>query len=366
MKEKRKKETGFVRVGECLYRQTGNGKYYFKGQIGGREFTRSLRTTDRAYAIRRAADFRREREHLAPASDRTTLVALCGLYRESELSDLKPHTQKIKRSILKQIEDHWPGGSDVPINRIVPTNCKKWLARYVHLAASTRNERVWLLKDLFRMAVEDRLLIVSPAAPVKGTPREDPKRLTPTLEEFQAIIPNVRAQKFNGHGADDSADFLEFMGLAGLGQAEASVLTRSDVHFEANRISVLRRKTSTRFAIPIYPQLRPLLEKLCADKKHDQKLFVLSDAKKALAGACKRLNLPPFSQRSFRRMFITRAIEQGVDVKVIAEWQGHRDGGVLILKTYSHVRAAHSQRMAKLMTTVEPENVVRIPKQQEA
>ena len=36
-------------------------------------------------------------------------------------------------------------------------------------------------------------------------------------------------------------------------------------------------------------------------------------------------------------------------MKVIAEWQGHRDGGKLILATYSHVRAMHSQRMAQLM-----------------
>jgi hypothetical protein len=57
-------------------------------------------------------------------------------------------------------------------------------------------------------------------------------------------------------------------------------------------------------------------------------------------------------------MFITRAIERGVDVKVIAEWQGHRDGGKLILDTYSHVNRAHSQRMAQLMTDNEPENVV--------
>ena len=57
-------------------------------------------------------------------------------------------------------------------------------------------------------------------------------------------------------------------------------------------------------------------------------------------------------------MFITRAIERGVDVKVIAEWQGHRDGGKLILQTYSHVRAVHSNRMAQLMTTQEPDNVV--------
>jgi len=59
-------------------------------------------------------------------------------------------------------------------------------------------------------------------------------------------------------------------------------------------------------------------------------------------------------------MFIPRAIEKGIDVKVIAEWQGHRDGGKLILDTSSHVNWEHSQRMAQLMNDVEPENVLPI------
>ena len=96
--------------------------------------------------------------------------------------------------------------------------------------------------------------------------------------------------------------------------------------------------------------MRPLLERLCEGKAHDERVFRIADAKKALAGACRRLGYPPFSQRSLRRLFITRAIEKGVDVKVIAEWQGHKDGGKLILDTYSHVNRVHSQRMAKLMT----------------
>jgi hypothetical protein len=49
-----------------------------------------------------------------------------------------------------------------------------------------------------------------------------------------------------------------------------------------------------------------------------------------------------------------------VDVKVIAEWQGHRDGGKLILDTYSHVNRAHSHRMAQLMSDADPDNVLSI------
>ena len=57
-------------------------------------------------------------------------------------------------------------------------------------------------------------------------------------------------------------------------------------------------------------------------------------------------------------MFITRVIQKGVDVKVIGEWQGHKDGGKLILDTYSHVRPVHSEQMAKLMTLEKPSNVI--------
>ena len=71
------------------------------------------------------------------------------------------------------------------------------------------------------------------------------------------------------------------------------------------------------------------------------------------------------ASRSFHT-FITRAIERGVDVKVIAQWQGHRDGGKLILDTYSHVRLEHNERMAALMTTGEPANVVSISKTETA
>ncbi len=49
-------------------------------------------------------------------------------------------------------------------------------------------------------------------------------------------------------------------------------------------------------------------------------------------------------------MFVTRAIQKGVDFKSIAAWQGHRDGGKLILQTYSHVFSAHSNKMAELMS----------------
>jgi integrase len=276
-----------------------------------------------------------------------SLAALCERYRGT-YQHWKPKTLTQKDRIVNRIISDWPTGKFTPIGKIRPSDCNLWLAR-LRVGVADRNGHLWLLKDMFAMATRDQALGSSPAEHLKPQKRPDPIRRTPTIEQFRAILASVRSQKYNGHNADDSADFLEAEGLLGLGQAELSGITRSDVDLERGQISVLRRKTSKRFVIPIYADARPLLERVCKGKLHRQKIFGIADAKKALAAACDRLNIPRFSQRSFRRMFITHAIECGIDPKVIAEWQGHVDGGVLILKTYSHVRRPHSHAMATLM-----------------
>jgi site-specific recombinase XerD len=79
---------------------------------------------------------------------------------------------------------------------------------------------VTVLRELFDFAVRDNCIAKNPCAHLKFRKREKPIRLSPTYEQFKAIIADVRAQPFNAD-AEDSADFLEFLGLAGLGQAEA-------------------------------------------------------------------------------------------------------------------------------------------------
>ena len=67
--------------------------------------------------------------------------------------------------------------------------------------------------------------------------------------------------------------------------------------------------------------------------------------------SCARIIRLTGAQFLILSQFFTRALEKGVDVKVVAEWQGHTDGGKLILDTYSHVSRQHATRMAQLMTT---------------
>ena len=358
-----RKVNAFQKVAECLYRYSSNGVYYARFEARGKQIMRSLRTTDRDLAKRNLAAFRDEQRQIDRSQGKLTLDELCNRYLKT-VQHQKPKTVERKTFIIGRIKNDWPTGRLTQISKIKPSDVDLWLSQY-RFGAASRNLHISCVKELFSSAMRDRVITASPAAHLRSAKREKPIRLTPTVEQFKAIVADVRAQVFNAD-AQDSANFLEFLGLAGLGQAEAGSITRADVDLEAGRIVTYRHKTSTGFAIPIFPQLRELLARLSEGKAHDARVFKISDARKALAGACRRLGYPPFSQRSLRRMFITRAIERGVDVKVIAEWQGHKDGGKLILDTYGHVNRVHSQRMAALMTDVEPENVVPISQEAHA
>lgn len=82
----------------------------------------------------------------------------------------------------------------------------------------------------------------------------------------------------------------------------------------------------------------------------EKPLFERVSPRETLSLACKRLGFPQFSPRSFRRAFITRALEKGIDARCVAAWQGHRDA-TLVLRVYGHIlQPAHARKMAARMT----------------
>ncbi len=340
----------FEKVAECLYRYSSNGVYYARFESRGKEIRRSLGTTDRATAKRKLGDLQRDLERVDVTAGKCSLAEMCDRYLAT-IQSQKPKTVRRKRDIAAALKRDFPGGADVSIAKVVPSKVLAWLAGYT-FGAPSYNLYLEFARAVFALAVRDRLLAHSPVDDLKGKKLTDPKRLTPTVEEFRAIVADIRRQPLNAD-ARDSADFVEFLGLAGLGQAEVNALTWGDFNLVTEQAATMRVKTGRGFSLPIYPQLRPLLDRMRAERggnpPADQPIFAQKDARKAITNACKRLGLRAYSHRAFRRLFITRAIERGVDVKVIAEWQGHGDGGKLILDTYSHVAPKHSARMARLM-----------------
>lgn len=88
--------------------------------------------------------------------------------------------------------------------------------------------------------------------PERGYPVEKTPMLIrriPTIEQFEAIVESIRSQRC-ARFAQYTADFVAFLGLAGLGQAEASSLTWGDVDLDQGRLNIRRHKTDTRFVDP--------------------------------------------------------------------------------------------------------------------
>jgi integrase len=343
-----------------LYRYNPSGQFFARVRFHGKLYRRKLETGDLAVGKRKLRKFKDDLERTDATKGNTSFQKVLHDYAETLQGAESTLANKLSVIAKLKEKDSWFGIDSLPLRTVKPSHVSAWLTKhYGGWGAEYYNLALSVIRSALDMAVNDRIITESPAKGLKYRKRKQPIRTTPTFEQFKQIVADIRGQRFNAD-AEQSGDFVEFLGLAGLGQAEAAAIKREHVDLDAGRIIIYRAKTDVGFAIPIYPQLRWLVEKLCKGKAHNAQLFSIAHARKALANSCKRLGFPSFTHRSLRRMFITRAIERGVDVKVIAEWQGHRDGGKLILATYSHVRPEHSNRMAQLMTTEQPPNVVPI------
>ena len=286
----------FEKVGPCLYRYTSSGIYYARIKRKGKEVRRSLGTDDRPTAERKLADLQREVDRTEAGAGRVTLASVCDRYLTT-VQDQKEKTLKRKRYIAAKLKADFPGGADVPVGRVVPSQVSAWLASY-KFGVPSYNLFLEFIRGVFNLAVEDRLIGDSPVAKIKTKKRTKPIRRTPSFEEFRSVVADIRAQVYNAD-AQESGDFVEFIGLAGLGQAEVAALQWGDFKLGSDQAAAMRIKTGRGFALPIYPQLLPLLERMRAARggnpHPDEPVFRQKDARKALAGACKRLRACLFS-----------------------------------------------------------------------
>jgi integrase len=139
-------------------------------------------------------------------------------------------------------------------------------------------------------------------------------------------------------------------------KGEANAIRWAEVDFERGCFTVTGGDVGTKNhearVVPMFPVFREFLERVQAKTQKGSASLVVPQgtAKKALEAACKLNNLPHFSHHSMRHFFVSNCLEKGVDFKTIAAWVGHKDGGLLVAKTYGHLRDTHSYEMAKRIT----------------
>lgn len=356
-----------------LYRHVPSGRYYGVKKVKDKRKERSLGTTDRRIAEARLREWLLSLEKVDTEVEKTTLSELAKSL--VAINQGKAYNSRyIIRSVVEELQEFLRGKGlgDPQVRNIRTSHLEEWLANQERrLKNSSYNRYTGVIKQLFSLAVRDRILAESPfdKVRVRWKKPQTTKRLVPTIQQFEAIIKEVRAAPFTNHGPS-SGDFLEFLGLAGVGQAEAASLTWGDVNMGQGIMHFRRHKTGQRFVVPVYAHLQPLMERLRLEAgtnvQTSDRVFKISDGKVALANACQRLGLPHFTQRNLRQCLILRLWKAGVDKKLIAKWQGHQDGGQLIMDTYTEVFGSdddqyEAQQLAKLSVTGPSTNVTNPP-----
>jgi integrase len=178
---------------------------------------------------------------------------------------------------------------------------------------------------LFRMAIDDEIIQRSPLERLKRAKKGEPDRAHPNWEQAQQIEAEV------GRYTTETEVIIGFMRNFGVGQAEIHYLNGENVDSENGVVHFRRKKTGKPFDVPIFPHAKPFIEKLKAEGRLrlGKPVVAWRNPRKALATACERLGFPSYEPRALRRSFIVHCLQKGIDPRLIAKWQGHKDAKLI-------------------------------------
>ena len=197
-----------------LYRHARSGRYYACKKLGGIRRERSLGTCDRKIAERRMKEWLGSLEKVDAGVEKTTLHQLIGRYLVVTGS-VSESSRVTDQSIIKRFLAWWPHGRDYQVRQIRPSMLDEWLAHEEpRLRNVTYNRYAGFLKQLFDIAVKDRIILESPAKLLRQGWKKPQavKRQVPSVAQFEAIVADIRAQVSSPH-AQVTGDFVEFLGL---------------------------------------------------------------------------------------------------------------------------------------------------------
>lgn len=343
----------FHKVAECLYRHETSGGYYALLKRGGKQFRKSLATTDRQLAQRRLSEYRDKVHRLTDdtGASRVTFSEFAERWCENAVVRLKEKSAVRKKLSVKNLGKFF---GPMPVRKIAPRDCEDWMrARSPGISASTFNNERETLQSLFAVAKREGVILDNPAENLPRRKADKSKPVIPTREQFASLLSAIQTLDARARHA---GTLVELLAYSGMRLNEAVSLRWGDIDFDRGLFMVTGGERGTKNhevrAVPIFPNLRAFLDKQREAGEPETEAFVvpIASAKRAMLSACKKAGLPEFLHHSLRHFFVSNAIEQGVDFKTIAAWVGHKDGGVLVAKTYGHLRDTHSAEMAKRMT----------------
>jgi integrase len=367
-----------------LLRHRKSGKFYGRFRVGGKRKFIALQTDKKTIAKlrlhKKAAEIEQQRHAKLATGSEVIMSHLFGTYRERFQADsnLSAGTKKAKEDHVLRIEKTWPALLPLEPESVTPQAIVDWANR-LHsterfvitgtkkkrpYSAESVNKSVDALRNIFKIAVERGALLLSPfsqdpdlAKKLKKT--SQPRRLDlPSRADMDRVIQAIRNPVISAttpkgfaarhqEDAQDVCDLVEGLCYSGMRLREAGRSISKDFGPDTFFVRGTKSADSQR-TVPINPKLRALVDSIRKRRalKPNDPLFRVKEAEKTLTRVCAEVGVARLRHHDLRHYFATVCIESGVDFKTLAEWLGHSDGGVLAMRTYSHLRSEHSLKMA--------------------
>jgi len=364
---------------QFLLRNVHSGRYYLRVIRQGKEVWRALGTADYKVALsklpEKLSEIHRTRNIERTLTSKSTFSETAALYVQRVKTDTgtKQSTKDYWQECLKALYRSWPTLENTRLSAITDQQCRNWATDYLAskrapapgtrnepantISASRFNNTLIVLRGVFQIGLETGLIARNPALSVsRVSPRPKPTRI-PSRGDFRRIVEAIRTAK--GVVSESCGDLAEFLVYSGCRLDEAAWVKWEHVDRERGQIWISGHEThgtknkQARW-VPIIPAMARLLDDMKAnprypraeDRKQAGYLTAVRECQKSINRACKKLGVQRFSHHDLRHLFATASIESAADFRTVAGWLGHRDGGALLARTYSHLRPEHSAALA--------------------
>lgn len=370
-----------------------NGRYYaqlaFEDATTGEKKTRRVPLTDKdgnpvasvaeARAAMETLKVRRSDDNL-PVLRRTPLFRdfvssylshiKAGLEHREGRGDEDVEGTKGKRTIEREelSLDGWVkhlGG--VRLDKIRPNHINGYKDARLAAGISNRtfNLDVICLRNCLRYGIEQGWINRLPTENMRPLKVKSVPRPLFTADQLHKLCEAITAKGEDGQpilakNAEQLLDYVKFLAYTGAREQEGLRVRWEDVDFDREHVTIGAEghtKNNTGRTVDFHPILKAHLLDMQGRYQNVSKWLFPSPQRGAQDARAKTLResfklarekakMPAIGFHDLRHFFCSYCVMSGIDFMTIAKWVGHKDGGVLIGKTYGHLADEHRKAMA--------------------
>lgn len=339
--------------------------FYARLNWNGKEgWYRLEKATDVESAKREKVRFESLRDQgLPPPSKQVENTKTFGVFSEEYLK-LVAHTKKART--IKNEQEQIRGILNpffwkMDLNKIFQRDVEEFRAERLKNGLSNRtvNHNVIVFRNVIKKAKAFGYISSDPTAGISPLKLIKKSKTFLPIESIRQAASWIRENVREGEVIANAVLFLAFTGAR---RTEGLAVRWEDVDFKQERVCIGAtgdtKNRDFRF-VDFYPDLKDLLITMKGSNEkpsgylfptyrtpNDAEPEPLKDIREAIKLAREELKQDHWSPHDLRHHFASRCVMAGVDFKQIAEWLGHKDGGMLVATVYGHLAAGHGKVQA--------------------